>query len=72
MSSSQSGRIVHADFPVSAYIGPTVDDAKDFYKNSEALIKINYFRKNGKCESEYYPPRPMLENADINLEEDML
>lgn len=49
MNASQCGRILQADFPVSAYIGPTVDDAKEFYKDSEALIKINYFRENGKC-----------------------
>ena len=52
---SRFGRVLHIDWPIEAYMNPTVEDVKEFYKNTRELIIINKYETDGSIESEYYP-----------------
>ena len=52
---SRFGRVLHIDWPIEAYMNPTVEDVKEFYKNARELIIINKYETDGSIESEYYP-----------------
>lgn len=52
---SRFGRVLHLDWPIEAYMNPTVEEVKEFNKNSKELIKINKYQTDGSIESEYYP-----------------
>lgn len=53
---SKYGRVLHIDWPLEASLNPTLNEVKEFYKNSRELVRINKIYKDGTIESEFYPP----------------
>ena len=61
---SRYGRVLHLDWPIEVGLNPTVEDVKEFYKNSSELVRINKRFDNGTVESEYYPKLDLWREED--------
>ena len=45
-------------------MNPSVEEIKQFYKNSSELIKINQIHADGTIQSEYYPSKGKLNHFE--------
>ena len=51
-------------------MNPSIEDVKDFYKNSRDLVKINRYFPDGRVESEYYPEVKVWKGNEDEREEE--
>lgn len=67
---SRFGRVLHVDWPIEAFMNPTIEDVKQFYKDSNELIKINKYQLDGSIESQYYPSLEVWKSNEDEREVD--
>ena len=70
MELSRFGRVLHIDWPLEASLNPSLSEVKDFFRNSNELVRINQIHKDGSVDSEYYPPVNVWEEGEDFLEPD--
>lgn len=56
---------MHLDLPMEIYREQSVEEIKKLYEKETEPVRINFHKKDGTIESEYYPPMDAPKDSDF-------